>query len=81
MTDAVTVYIPLADMIDFEKEKARLSKELEKMNGEISRLAGKLSNEGFLAKAPAAVVAQEKEKLAKYEATKASLLAELAKLG
>ena len=81
VTDAVTVYIPLADMIDFEKEKARLSKELEKMNGEISRLAGKLSNEGFLAKAPAAVVAQEKEKLAKYEATKASLLAELAKLG
>ena len=81
VTDAVTVYIPLADMIDFEKEKARLSKELEKTEGEIRRLAGKLSNEGFLAKAPEAVVAAEKEKLAKYEATKESLLAELAKLG
>ena len=41
----------------------------------------KLSNEGFLAKAPEAVVAQEKEKLAKYEATKQSLVNELAKLG
>ena len=81
VTDAVTVYIPLADMIDFEKERARLSKELEKMEGEIKRLSGKLSNEGFLAKAPEAVVAAEKEKLAKYEATKESLLAELKKLG
>ena len=81
VTDAVTVYIPLADMIDFEKERARLTKELEKMEGEIKRLSGKLSNEGFLAKAPEAVVAQEKEKLAKYEATKESLLAELKKLG
>jgi valyl-tRNA synthetase len=68
-------------MIDFEKEKARLTKELEKTEGEIRRLAGKLSNEGFLAKAPEAVVAQEKEKLAKYEATKESLQSELAKLG
>jgi len=81
VTDAATIYIPLADMIDFEKEKARLTKELEKTEGEIKRLAGKLSNEGFLAKAPEAVVAQEKEKLAKYEATKQSLVNELAKLG
>ena len=81
VTDAATVYIPLADMIDFEKEKARLTKELEKTEGEIKRLVGKLSNEGFLAKAPEAVVAQEKEKLAKYEATKESLLAEIKKLG
>ena len=81
VTDAVTIYIPLADMIDFEKEKARLTKELEKTAGEIARLSGKLSNAGFLAKAPEAVVAMEKEKLAKYEATKASLEAELAKLG
>ena len=81
VTDSVTVYIPLADMIDFEKEKARLSNELEKTEGEIRRLSGKLSNEGFLAKAPEAVVAQEKEKLTKYEATKESLLAELKKLG
>ena len=51
------------------------------MEGEIKRLSGKLSNEGFLAKAPEAVVAAEKEKLAKYEATKESLLAELKKLG
>ena len=81
VTDAATIYIPLADMIDFEKEKARLSKELEKTEGEIKRLSGKLSNEGFLAKAPEAVVAMEKEKLAKYEATRASLQAELKKLG
>ncbi len=81
VTDSAIVYIPLADMIDFDKERARLSKELEKTEGEIRRLSGKLSNEGFLAKAPAAVVEAEREKLAKYEATRASLLAELAKLG
>ena len=81
VTPAATVYIPLADMIDFDKERERLRKELAKTEGEIARLSGKLSNEGFLAKAPEAVVSAERAKLEKYTATKESLLAELAKLG
>ncbi len=80
VTDAATVYIPLAEMVDLEKEKARLNTELTKTEGEIKRLLSKLSNEGFVAKAPAAVVEGEKEKLAKYEATKKGLLEALAKI-
>ena len=81
VTDAATVYIPMADMIDLDKERARLTAELKKTEGEIARLAGKLSNEGFLAKAPAAVVEGEKAKLEKYKATLDALSAALAKLG
>ncbi len=80
VTDAATVYIPMAEMIDTEKEKARLSTEIKKTEGEIARLCGKLSNEGFLAKAPAQVVEGEKAKLEKYKATLEALQAALAKL-
>ena len=80
VTDAATAYIPLADMIDFEKERARLTQELERTRGEIERVEKKLSNEGFVAKAPAAVVDGERAKLDKYRATEQSLMAELEKL-
>jgi len=56
------VYLLLKDLIDGEKEKERIAKEKIQMEKEISRLEGKLSNQGFLAKAPEAVVAKEKEK-------------------
>ena len=79
-TEAGNLYIPLADVIDFEKERARLTAEYEKNEGEISRLEKKLSNEGFVAKAPAAVVDAERAKLAKYMATRESLSQALAKL-
>ena len=81
VTDAGRFFIPMSDVIDFEKEKARLSSELTRIAGEIERLEKKLSNEGFVAKAPAAVVEGERAKLAKYNETKESLLAALAKLG
>ena len=80
VTDSATVYIPLADMIDFEKEKARLEGERKKTLGEIERLEKKLSNEGFVAKAPAAVVEGEKVKLGKYRDTLAGIEAAIAKL-
>ena len=80
VTDVATVYIPLADMIDFEAEKKRLTAELSKIEGEIARVEGKLSNESFVAKAPAAVVNAERAKLEKYKATKVGLESELAKL-
>ena len=81
ITDAATIYLPLADLIDFEKEKARLAGEEKKLVGEIERLEKKLSNEGFVAKAPAAVIDGEKAKLAKYRENLAGVREALAKLG
>ena len=83
VVNGVEVFLPLKGLIDVDKESARLTKELEKLNKEISRLAKKLGNEGFLAKAPADVVAGEKEKLAGYEEKKKSVegrMQDLAKL-
>ena len=80
-TDAGRLYIPLAEVIDFEKERARLTAEMKKNDGEIERIEKKLANEGFVAKAPAAVIEGEKAKLAKYLETRASLTAALEKLG
>ena len=79
-TDAGTLYIPLADVIDFEKEKARLNGEMKKNDEEILRLEKKLSNEGFVAKAPAAVIEGERAKLRKYLEVREALTAALAKL-
>ena len=83
VVSGVEIYLPLKGLIDVEKETARLQKEQEKLQKEIKRLTGKLSNEGFLAKAPEQVVAAEREKLAGYEEKlKAveSRIADLAKL-
>ena len=80
VTDAATVYIPLGDLVDFEKERARLTAELTRVRGEIARLTAKLANEGFVAKAPAAVVEAERVKLAKYRETETQLTDALAKL-
>ncbi|MBQ8290678.1 MAG: valine--tRNA ligase [Clostridia bacterium] len=79
-SDAGTLYIPLSEVIDFEKERARLLAETEKNEAEIARIEKKLSNEGFVAKAPAAVVDAERAKLDKYLKTRASLAEALAKL-
>ena len=65
--DKCEVFLPLKDLIDFEKEIERLEKEKEKLEGEIKRVVGKLSNEGFVKKAPEKVVNEEKEKQRKYE--------------
>ena len=79
----IEVYLQLKDLIDVEKETARVHKEQEKMGKEIERLSKKLSNQGFLAKAPAEVVEKEKAKLADYTEKMAALtkrLEDLAKL-
>ena len=81
VTDSATVFIPLSDMIDFEKERIRLLGEIKKNDGEIERIEKKLSNEGFVSKAPAQVIEGERAKLEKYRATKAALAEALAKLG
>lgn len=62
VTKGIEVYLPLKGLIDVEKETQRLNKELDSLAKEIQRIEGKLNNAGFLAKAPAEVVAKEKEK-------------------
>lgn len=67
--------------IDVAAEKARLSKEVARIEGEIAKANGKLSNEAFVAKAPAAVLEQEKKRVADFSATLARLRDQLARLG
>ena len=73
----IEIYLPLKGLVDIDKEIARLEKELAKMESEIKRIEGKLANEGFVAKAPAEVIEKEKEKMAKYQASKEALLVRL----
>ncbi len=68
-----TFCLPLADVIDIEAEKARLQKALDKLAKEMGGLKGKLSNEKFLANAPAEVVETQRERLAAIEEETATL--------
>lgn len=72
--------IPLAGLIDVAEETARLNKQIDKVNQEIKRAAGKLANEKFTAKAPAHLVEAEKVKLAQNEKALSELQEQLAKL-
>ena len=74
-----TAYIPLSEMVDREKEIARLTEESKKMDKEIARASGMLNNPNFVGKAPAAKVEEEKAKLAKYQAMKEELIAQLSR--
>ena len=76
--DKATIYMPLADLVDFEKEKERLLKEKKRLEGELKRVNGMLSNEKFMSKAPEKKIAEEKAKLAKYEAMMSKVEEELA---
>ena len=77
-----TAHNPKTDVeIDVAAEKERLKKEIEKLEKQISIAQGKLSNEGFVARAPAAVVEQEKQRVAEFSATLEKLKPQLAKLG
>ena len=80
VTPVATILLPLADIIDMEKEKARLSAEKAKLEGEIARISAKLSNEGFVAKAPAAVVDGERAKLEKFRENLAGVVSALEKM-
>ena len=71
------IFIPLDELVDFEKEKERLTKEKAKLEGEIKRVNGKLSNQGFLAKAPESLVNAEKAKKEKFEEMMKSVLERL----
>ncbi|MDD6189935.1 MAG: valine--tRNA ligase [Clostridiales bacterium] len=84
MATAVTtdakLYMPLAELVDVAKELERINKELKKAQTDYDRINGKLSNEGFLAKAPEQVVAAEREKAAKLTALIENLTASIKNL-
>ncbi|WP_213818191.1 valine--tRNA ligase [Garciella nitratireducens] len=67
VVDQVEIFIPLEDLVDKEKEIERLQKEKENLEKELKRVNGKLSNEGFVSKAPFSVVEKEREKQKKYQ--------------
>lgn len=77
----VEVYLPLAGLVDMDKERQRLEKEIQKVQGEISGTEKKLSNEGFRAKAPAEVIAKEEAKLLDARYRLQALQARLAVFG
>ena len=74
----MSVLIPMAGLIDKDAEIARLSKAIEKLEKDVARTKGKLSNENFVSKAPEAVINKEKEKLADAESTLAKMIAQKA---
>ena len=80
VTAAGELFIPLGDLVDFEKEIARLGKELENIQKEMNRSRGMLNNQGFLAKAPAQLVQAEKDKLEAAEAKARALENRIAEL-
>ncbi|MCM2680412.1 valine--tRNA ligase [Echinimonas agarilytica] len=80
MVGNMEVLIPMAGLIDAEAEIARITKQLEKMGKDAGRIEGKLSNQGFVAKAPEAVVAKEQEKLNEIKRDMAKLEAQIEQL-
>lgn len=64
--EGVEIFLPLAELIDFKKELERLEKEKSKLENEVQRVQKKLSNEGFVKKAPPQVIEEEKQKAEKY---------------
>lgn len=77
---AGTLFVPLGELVDSQKEKARLEAELEKVIAEIRRADGKLNNKGFMGKAPKKLVDEEREKLNKYQGMREKILEQLKNL-
>ncbi len=76
----VELYLPLAGLLDLDAEIARLEKELKRLDGEVERVQKKLSNQGFVAKAPAAVIEEEKAKEQDYVEKRATVQARIDEL-
>ena len=80
VSEGAQILIPMGDLVDFEKEKERLLKEKQRLEGEVKRVEGKLSNQGFVSKAPAKLIEEEKEKGEKYRAMLEKVIENLEKL-
>ena len=81
VTDNARMFMPMAELVDMEKEKARMEKELANAEKQLAGQIAKLSNENFVTRAPENVVNAEREKKAKLEALIENLKASLAGLG
>ena len=80
VVDGAEIAIPLDELVNKEEEIARLKKEQARLEGEVKRAQGKLNNQGFVSKAPAHVIEEEKSKLATYEEMLQKVNESLAKL-
>ena len=80
LAGTIEVMVPMAGVIDVDKELARLAKELDRLTAERGRLAGKLSNDNFVARAPADVVDKERAKLADIETSISSVTVQKSKM-
>ena len=78
--DETTIVLPIADVVDLAQERVRLEKDLGKLNGAISKLDKKLSNESFISRAPAEVVEENRERLADEKARRDKLAAALERI-
>lgn len=81
VSSGVEVYVPLVGLIDFEKEKERLTKNLDKAISDLDRLEKRLNNEEFTSKAPENIIAKERERKEEITALKAKLEENLKMLG
>ena len=73
VVDGLNIYIPLATLVNLEEEKVKLLAEEKKMQSEIARCNGMLNNPGFVNRAPASKIEEEKNKLRNYEERLASI--------
>lgn len=64
---AIEIYLPLEDLVNFDEERARLSREVSKVEDELARVQKKLANGDFIAKAKAAVIQKERDKALQFE--------------
>ena len=81
VTDGARLYMPMAELVDLDRERERIGKELEKARDNLKRIEGKLANEKFVANAPTAVVDAERERAAKARTLIENLETSLAALG
>ncbi len=77
---ALRLFVPLEGLVDLDAERARLDKELKRVEAELAKSANKLASETFVANAPAAVVEQERQRLADWTAQRDALAAQRARL-
>ncbi len=80
VTEIAQIYVPLGELVDLDKERARLTAEIERLTAEIERAKGKLSNQNFVSKAPKKLVDEEHAKLEKYLDMKKKCEAQLSEI-
>jgi valyl-tRNA synthetase len=75
------LFVPLEGLVDLDAERARLDKEIKRVDGEIAKSKNKLASDTFVQNAPAAVVEQERQRLADWGAQREALAAQRARIG